>query len=120
MTTPHKHADILRAIADGKEIEYKRFDTGTWEIINDFVNPIVTPNSEFRVKANFIVTEFGNIPRPFRPEIGDFYYTANPNNGQYIYSADTYDEFLVDQGFCWKTKEEAKQALAVLKNMMWS
>ena len=47
MSTPHKHADILRAIADGKEGQYKV--KGMWWTSN-YYNPITHPDLEWRVK----------------------------------------------------------------------
>ena len=51
MTTPHKHADILRAIADGKEVQYQRQGKESWkDAKNPFNNPITYPEYDWRVK----------------------------------------------------------------------
>lgn len=51
MTTPHKHADILRAIADGKEVQFKNQISGAWVETNHVnLNPITHPELEWRVK----------------------------------------------------------------------
>lgn len=51
MTTPHKHADILRAIADGKEVQFKGEYSGEWLETNHVnLNPITHPALEWRVK----------------------------------------------------------------------
>lgn len=49
MTTPHKHADILRAIADGKEVQFKHRITHAW-VQADYINPITHSELEWRVK----------------------------------------------------------------------
>jgi hypothetical protein len=47
--TPHRHADVLRAIADGREVEYS-YDFGdNWNDAGD-KNPIAHDGYEWRVK----------------------------------------------------------------------
>jgi antitoxin (DNA-binding transcriptional repressor) of toxin-antitoxin stability system len=53
--TEHKHAEVLRAIADGKEVEMKIRDRWVATLINapfatDVVNPISSPDFEWRIK----------------------------------------------------------------------
>ena len=48
---PHKHADVLRAIADGKEVQFKNQISGAWAETNHAnLNPITHPELEWRVK----------------------------------------------------------------------
>lgn len=76
MTKPHPHADILRAIADGKKIEYQSAETDKWcaaELIDlvryqglEFrsapetivINGVECPKSEAfnSVDANYVIT----------------------------------------------------------------
>lgn len=49
MTTPHKHADVLHAIAEGKEVQYKHRISHAW-VTPEHVNPISNPEVEWRVK----------------------------------------------------------------------
>lgn len=49
MTTPHKHADVLRAIADGKEVQFKHRISHAW-VTPEHVNPISNPEVEWRIK----------------------------------------------------------------------
>jgi len=49
MNTPHKHADVLRAIADGKEVQFKHRISHAW-VTPEHVNPISNPEVEWRVK----------------------------------------------------------------------
>lgn len=50
----HKHAAILRAIADSKEVEveFKRLDTGEWVpmMSERYVNPVTDYHLEWRIK----------------------------------------------------------------------
>lgn len=55
MTTPHKHAAILRAIADGKIIQTRRCDTDAWREPKDPLDYLgmLKAGDEFRVKPSF-------------------------------------------------------------------
>jgi hypothetical protein len=47
MTTPHKHAAVIRAYADGAEIEYRRDPKHPWKPIK---RPLFHEDREYRVK----------------------------------------------------------------------
>ncbi len=57
---PHKHAELIKAWADGAEIESKRND-GTWVI----VEPAWSEQCEYRIKPEL------------KPDVVNFYH-ANP------------------------------------------
>lgn len=46
MNTPHKHAEVIKAWADGATIQFKRIN-GDWQDISD---PLWTPMCSYRVK----------------------------------------------------------------------
>lgn len=48
MTTPHKHADIIKAWADGAEIECRQTESGTWLTVSD---PAWSKLAEYRIKT---------------------------------------------------------------------
>jgi hypothetical protein len=50
--TPHKHADVLHALAEGREVEYSSQGMGAWEEYKDFcgINPINHCSLDWRVK----------------------------------------------------------------------
>jgi hypothetical protein len=50
--TEHKHAEELRAIADGKEVEGYFF--GIWKEANDEFNPLNFPNTVWRIKPQVL------------------------------------------------------------------
>jgi hypothetical protein len=50
MTTPHKHADVLIAIAEGREVECRHNDCRGWVTREPSCNPLSYPEYEWRVK----------------------------------------------------------------------
>lgn len=51
MNTPHRHAEVLRAIADGKEVEWqKETCIGCWHEMDSAYNPIDDWELKWRVK----------------------------------------------------------------------
>lgn len=50
MTKPHKHADVLRAIADGKEVQWRDTPLGPWFDETGPLNPLAHAHLEWRVK----------------------------------------------------------------------
>lgn len=49
MTKPHKHAAVIKAWADGKEIEFRSAKSVKWESLRGFT-PMWQEDSEYRVK----------------------------------------------------------------------
>lgn len=47
MNKPHKHAEVIKAWADGEKVEVFKADTGTWHTADD---PYFYPSDEYRVK----------------------------------------------------------------------
>jgi len=51
MTTPHKHADVIHAIAEGEEVEGFFGMEGTgWRPASTTWNPISYPDADWRIK----------------------------------------------------------------------
>lgn len=51
MKQPHKHAEVLRAIADGKKVQHNAFmRSSDWYGASKHCNPISHPELEWRVK----------------------------------------------------------------------
>ena len=83
MNTPHKHADVLRAIADkGFEAGEWQHSFGDWREAHDFLNPLTHPQLEWRIK-----------PEP-KPDVVRYLW-ASPDSGwctrvgNYTYPATT-------------------------------
>lgn len=52
MKTRHKHAEVLRAIADGKEVEYSRAGCSRWFLLylDGGISPITDAELKWRIK----------------------------------------------------------------------
>ena len=60
MTQP-KHAEVLRAIADGKEVEYSSIGYSKWYLLNLAnveVNPLSFPEYQWRIKPEVKLDTF--------------------------------------------------------------
>jgi hypothetical protein len=77
MTTQHKHAEILRAIADGKEVEWLG-GKDAWYIGTKEINPLSHPHLEWRIKPEKKVLRY----RVAKMKNGETYWliTACENN----------------------------------------
>ena len=62
---PHKHAEVLRAIADGKEAQWQSELDGSWNTPTPYNNPISDSHLNWRIK-----------PEP-KPDVSLAYF-ANP------------------------------------------
>ena len=124
--TPYPYADILRAIADGKEIEYRSY-TGEWcEIDNASALGLlaVATNTDFRVKREVILINGIEVPRPcsspLAPETIYYipYLEAKEIDCRWTslsWANDSYDFHMLKLGLLHLTKEAAvKHAEALL------
>lgn len=67
MTDQHKHAAVLRAIADGQDAEWRGSDMSPWiPIGNGITNPIGSPELQWRVKTRVIMINGVEVPEPYR------------------------------------------------------
>ena len=76
MKQPHKHAELIKAWADGAEIEW--FDGRTWQVVR---SPAWCDDTQYRVK-----------PEP-KPDVVR-YVRATPDAERYFVAAPGYDENL--------------------------
>ena len=67
MKTPHKHADLIKAWADGAEIEFydQRYNEHRWKLCGEY--PYFQPEVEFRIKPEPKpdVVFYGRILMPY-------------------------------------------------------
>lgn len=68
MTTPHKHAEVLRAIADGEEVEYQEPHTGVWWNLRTGINPIASPDLKWRIEPKMVHIGRHSWPMPLAEE----------------------------------------------------
>ena len=62
-TTPHKHAHILRAIADGKEVQCRVTDACAW-VPGSLYNLSNLDDVQWRVKPETIIINNIEVPKP--------------------------------------------------------
>lgn len=112
MNTPHKHAEILRAIADGKTIEARRIGSD-WETIANPLVVIANPIWVLRIKPETITINGHEVPRPVREPLryGQIYYTPRINNevlyAELKWNDDNIDRRLLERGLIHTRKESA-------------
>ena len=92
--TPHVHAEVIKAWADGKAIEARDWDH-TWF---DVLNPIWNPRQQYRVKPEEVV-DFTIVLSDGRP--GAVFTTQRVDLGHH-YSASNY------QGYMKRTRLDGK------------
>ena len=110
-------ADALRALADGKEVEYSF--VGEWFVVGLKTELGIFHRADvaFRLKPQTITLSL-EIPAPFEPKGGETaYFLSTSNSCGYTYT----DEFkgygfdsLIQFG-AWRTEEEIKQVVAALR-----
>ena len=71
--TPHVHAEVIKAWADGKPIEWRICSTEDWQLIE---NPGFVKGFEYRIKPEEVVDyamvyENGVVSSQFYPRIND-------------------------------------------------
>ena len=66
----HRHAAVLRAIADGQEVEWRGIDA-PWITGATSINPLGSPDLEWRIKPRVIVINGREVPEPYRGALKD-------------------------------------------------
>lgn len=54
MEKPHKHAELIRAWADGAEIEYYSTQSMDWHLTTE---PVWWPSTQYRIKHTPVITK---------------------------------------------------------------
>ena len=120
MKTPHPHAETLRAIADGEEIEFidTRSDAAGWSLISSQSALLQVAYDDahlkFRVKPKTIRIGDYDVPEPMRVAPGDseMFYVPTILSGS-LYTARRWGDFRDQQaqlaaGLCHFTAEAAE------------
>lgn len=115
-------ADALRAIADGKDVEYF---TDKWVgcdskrlVVSWYLDDVY----QFRIKPTTVKIEI-EIPKPFEPKVGDYVYflCSDETKG---YAETTLEDTPMNWGFvqfgAWRTEKEVKQVVAALRSALTS
>lgn len=123
MTTPHPQADLLRAIADGKQMQELDFPginhPGNWcDCDADrALNRISRGVEQYvRIKPETVLINGieCNAPMRVEPEMGSWYYTPTPTNEAkftlWAWLNDASGQRLFAEGLCFATAEDAAAA----------
>ena len=112
-------ADALRALADGKEVEYlygTQWESATGNQI--LISAFIGDKFKFRIKPQTIKIEL-EIPKPFLPKDGDMVWFISRDN-TCGYSHDVFGHGLEEKWIqygAWRTKEEIKIVVEQLRKI---
>lgn len=120
MTTPHPNADLLRAIADGKQMQGRLQEDGCdwFDIYPDqAIGAIASDYSmKVRIKPETVLINGIECPAPMRvaPALGAMFYCPDivRKNGYNacVWYGSVADENLLANGVCFATTEDAAAA----------
>ena len=129
MTTPHPYAEILHAIADGKQIQFQYTPVDVWVAATystalSEITRSVYPANRFRIKPD--TTTIGgkelNAPLRVAPEQRTRYYIPDfheKSPTEHMWADDSSDHKWLAAGICFATEADAKAVaeafLALLK-----
>jgi hypothetical protein len=122
----HKHAEVLKAIADGKDVQYRYNGDLEWypPCIGEFAefNPLNAPNFEWRVAPEILRIGDMDVPKPCReapPFDTVYYYPFLTHSELYSYTywdRGDHDLRALASGLVHRTKEAAiTHAKALIK-----
>jgi hypothetical protein len=121
----HKHAEVLKAIADGKAVQYRYSRHLEWSLfLGDFAdsNPLNAPNFEWRVAPETLMIADMEVPKPCRevlPFDTVYYYPLLSHSELHTdayWAGDRYDMHMLAAGLIHRTREAAiTHAKALIK-----
>ncbi|HAV2809514.1 hypothetical protein ACPZ57_10945 [Acinetobacter baumannii] len=112
-------ADVLRALADGKEVEGFSEENEEWiPIVYFSVQEVVNGLYKFRLKPQTIKVEL-ELPKPFEPEEDCHVYILDDGktDGYRRYSYEVHGDKGNTFIGIWRTEEEIKQVVAQLRKI---
>jgi hypothetical protein len=123
----HVNAEILRAIADGKKVQYRNAVTGTWEDLDvkDVVacmNLLAPGKLQWRIAPKTIKIGDIEVPEPCRvtPEVGQKFWTLTPFGGaaHFIWDGTKPCYDALEGGFVHLTEDAARQHYEAIKSLL--
>ena len=113
--------EALIALANGKEVEIKFNNTDGWHKVNkkdaySFEIFLDERATKFRLKQRTIVLNGIEVPAPFEPKISESAWvvdSATPLGYRNIFHHGGCVHFM-----CWRTEEEIKQFVGVLRKLL--
>ena len=107
--------EALIALANGEEVEYYKHE---WMDVNRLsVRDLISSDSmyKFRLKPRTITINGIEVPVPFEPEIGEWYYYLWDCQGGYSLAPHTDSDPVVIGA--WRTEDEIKQVVEALRSI---
>lgn len=110
-------ADALRALADGKEVEFKHDSQGWVTCLGLNIERVLGGLHQLRLKPQTIKVKL-ELPKPFEPNAGDMVWclTEFSPNGYEARTAYEPDDFVSNLGY-WRTEDEIKQVVEQLRKI---
>lgn len=117
--------EALIALANGEIVEYREHEKDgfigdwSWNTEELLLSWIKHDHYEFRLKPRTITLNSIEVPAPFEPKDGDWFYYPSPEYedgfGARVLHDDTPMQLLVFGA--WRTKEEIKQVVDALRKV---
>ena len=122
MTSLISGKEALRALADGKTVEVKRIHDNEWQPAQIFGVSVFTDSetTSFRIKPHTIAINGIEVPAPFEPKEGDYFYVICPTSftGYTDVFAENRENLKCFSKFgAWRTEDEIKQVIAALRSI---
>ena len=122
----HVNAEILRAIADGKKVQYRHSPSG-WEFFDSSDGflcwKLLEGNTiEWRIAPTTIKIGDVEVQEPCRaaPKVGQKFWTVSPFTGvvDFVWDGSVACYRALNDGFVHLTEEAAKQHYEAIKNLL--
>ena len=124
----HVNAEILRAIADGKKVQYReRHSSSGWEFFDssdEFLcwKLLKGGSTEWRIAPKIVKIGEHEVPEPCREAFcsGQKFWAVNPFAGPQCFTWDgsKEDYHALNSGFAHLTKEAAEQHYEAIKSLL--
>ncbi len=122
----HKNHEVLIAIAEGKDVEYRRIGLTEWTTLGEPDRNVPNPVTDiefvyWRIKHKPVKKLEHGLPSPMEkaPEIGDVYWSIGLDEVVDLkYYHDDVDRSIIKRRLAWATKEEAERVLRILVEML--
>ena len=125
----HVNAEILRAIADGKKVQFRRTTqawVGPWEDFDARAEPcwnlLASGKHQWRIAPKTIKIGDFEVPEPCReaPKAGQEFCAVNPFSGPqwFTWNGSGEDLHALESGFVHLTKEAAETHYKAFKSLL--
>ena len=116
------HEDMLLALLAGKEVEFWNDSTNQFELFqvgSHRLDMFHQPERKFRLKPEIVKFEI-ELPKPFKPKVGDKYYYLDVRSLT-GYNCDWFDDAVSDMQNimygAWKEKSDIESVVQIYQNV---